>query len=77
MSEYITVATLADRLNVHQSTVWRLVAGGTLPLPIYVGSRSPRWEWGEVAAALTRQRMPPRAAAACRRRPAATAAAAE
>ncbi len=68
MSEYITVATLAERLGAHPSTVWRLVAAGTLPLPIYIGSRSPRWEWGEVTAALTRQRMAPRDAAARRRR---------
>lgn len=40
----LTVADLADRLQVATRTIRRMRAAGRLPKPIYVaGSQSPRW----------------------------------
>jgi predicted DNA-binding transcriptional regulator AlpA len=67
MRELVTVATLAERLDQHPSTVWRHVEDGTLPPPVYIGPRAPRWFWDEIEAAVQTRRMLPREAAARRR----------
>ena len=49
MQRLLTPTALADHLGVTRETVWRSVQRGSLPRPIYVGSRSPRWRPEEIA----------------------------
>lgn len=64
---YLTVREVAERYRVHPSTVWRRVASGALPDPIYVSDRSPRWVLAEVEATMRARRLSPRAAMNARR----------
>ena len=49
----------AARLNMGESTWWRMVQRGLLPKPTYrIGLRCTRWSWAEVLAHLAKQAAP-------------------
>lgn len=39
----LTVRDVAAKLRVSRATVWRMVAAGRLPPPVYPSWRTPRW----------------------------------
>ena len=43
MNRMMTIMELASALNLSKSSVQRAVIAGTLPQPIYLTSRAPRW----------------------------------
>lgn len=54
--EFVSVKTLAKRLDRGVSTVWNDVKRGLLPQPdVRMGQRCTRWDWGNVVAFLERQ----------------------
>jgi predicted DNA-binding transcriptional regulator AlpA len=63
----LTVREVAAWRRCGVSTVWRDVKRGTLPPPVYITPKSPRWRWSELLAALEQTRALPREAMARRR----------
>ncbi len=63
----LTIADLVAKLRVSRATVWRMVAAGRLPDPIYPSWRSPRWDEAACDRALARTSLPPKEAKARRR----------
>lgn len=54
--EYVSIATMAKRLDVGLSTAWRKVHDGFLPpATIKLGSRCSRWRWGDVLEHLSKR----------------------
>jgi predicted DNA-binding transcriptional regulator AlpA len=51
-SSYLSCASLARELDVHESTVYDLVKRGVLPPPIKLSNGCVRWCWAEVQAKL-------------------------
>jgi predicted DNA-binding transcriptional regulator AlpA len=43
MSRFVSDRELAAVLGIGRSTLWKGVKTGTVPEPIYVGGRCPRW----------------------------------
>ena len=64
----LTVRELATKLRVSRATVWRMVAAGRLPDPVYPSWRTPRWVESACDAALACTTLPPREAKALRRK---------
>ncbi|MGC9261662.1 MAG: helix-turn-helix transcriptional regulator [Phycisphaerae bacterium] len=50
--KYLTSKDLAEMLSTSTRSVWRMVATGRIPKPIYLGSKSPRWRLSDVEAAI-------------------------
>lgn len=50
---YVSVGTLAELLDISESTIWDWVRHGHLPRPIKIGG-SVRWLWADVEKHLTR-----------------------
>ena len=50
MTPMLTARQVAEHLSVSRVHVWRMVAAGTLPAPVYVGPKAPRWRADELAA---------------------------
>ena len=46
--ELVTVSQLAEILGVCRVTIYRRIASGDLPKPLYVGKRSPRWREDDI-----------------------------
>ena len=46
----------AEALGISVSLFWRLNQLGTLPPPIYVTPKVPRWRWSELCAAMESRR---------------------
>jgi predicted DNA-binding transcriptional regulator AlpA len=63
----LTVREVAGRLGIVPASVWRGVAEGRIPKPLYPAPRSPRWRWDEVAVAMERTRAMPATAMLARR----------
>jgi predicted DNA-binding transcriptional regulator AlpA len=67
-STLLTAAEAADAVGLSISALWRQVAAGRLPQPVYPTPRAPRWYAHELRDALERTRMLPRDALAMRRK---------
>jgi predicted DNA-binding transcriptional regulator AlpA len=67
LEQLITVAEVADFVRVSIATVWRRVADGSFPPPIYPSACCPRWRPKEIHEALESKRAMPREAMAGRR----------
>ena len=50
--QYVTATQIAEMLSTSTRSIWRMVACGRLPRPIYLGRKSPRWRLAEVESAL-------------------------
>jgi len=50
--DWISPAELARQLSVSRRTIFRHIASGRLPKPIYLGCKSPRWRQIVIDAAL-------------------------
>lgn len=50
LKRLLTVTELAESVRVSTSTIWRRVADGTLPMPIYPSPGCPRWRPAEILA---------------------------
>ena len=59
---YLNLSEVADYLSVSRTTVQQLTRSGTLPQPIYLTPRLPRWDRQAVDAALA---SPPTTVAVC------------
>ena len=46
----LTAKQVAAQLGISRVHVWRKVADGTLPAPVYLGPKAPRWRAEEIAA---------------------------
>lgn len=55
--KYLKVTQVAALLNVHRSTVFRLVQRGELPKPYKIGSTVTRWKESEIQAYLSAARV--------------------
>jgi len=64
----LTVRELATKLRVSRATVWRMVAAGRLPDPVYPSWRTPRWREHECIIAIDKHRYTPNEAKEQRRR---------
>lgn len=54
--EFLSAKTLACRLGIGQSTLWRMTREGQLPKPdLRLGNRCTRWNWQKVKEFLERQ----------------------
>ena len=51
--EYLSRASLADALDISESTVDQMVRRGVLPPPIRLSPGCVRWRWADVDIALT------------------------
>lgn len=47
----LSVKKLAEILDMSERQIWRLVAAGQFPKPVYIG-RLARWRWSEIEAHL-------------------------
>ena len=60
--QYLTAKQVADKLGIAVRTVWQWSSDGVrLPKPIYLGTRSPRWNLGTIelhVERLSRKRAP-------------------
>jgi len=63
----LDVRQAAALLNQSVPSIWRAVATGRLPLPVYPTARSPRWVPAELRAALEATRALPAEAKEARR----------
>ena len=54
MPELMTTKQVADLLSISRIHVWRKVAKGDLPAPIYPMPKSPRWLRSEIEALIER-----------------------
>lgn len=63
----LTAAEAAEFLGISLAALWRGVAAGTFPNPVYPAKRAPRWWRGELRAALEATRQRPRDAMTARR----------
>jgi predicted DNA-binding transcriptional regulator AlpA len=63
----LTAAEAAEFLGISLAALWRGVAAGTFPNPVYPARRAPRWFRGELRVALEATRQRPRDAMAARR----------
>jgi predicted DNA-binding transcriptional regulator AlpA len=52
---YLRVKSVAERLDVSKSTVWRLVQQGILPKPIKLSSRTTVWKSDDIDAAIEKR----------------------
>ncbi|MGC9261862.1 MAG: helix-turn-helix transcriptional regulator [Phycisphaerae bacterium] len=50
--KFVTAQDLAAMLATSSRSIWRMVATGKLPRPIYLGRKSPRWRLSDVEAAI-------------------------
>lgn len=48
MQKYLRVKTVAQRLDISPSSVWRLVQQGVLPKPIKLTPRTTVWRASEI-----------------------------
>jgi predicted DNA-binding transcriptional regulator AlpA len=46
----LSAKDVAALLNISKAQVWKLHASGRLPLPLYLGSKAPRWRTAELEA---------------------------
>ncbi len=63
----LTAQQAAAELGISIAALWKGVAAGRLPAPVYPMSRAPRWFRSELRAALEAQRMTPVEAMSIRR----------
>jgi predicted DNA-binding transcriptional regulator AlpA len=63
----LTAEASAEYLGVSLPSLWRAVAAGRLPAPVYPAARAPRWRRDELDAALEATRAKPSQAMAARR----------
>ena len=61
-SALLTARQVAAQLSISRVHVWRKVSDGTLPAPVYVGPKAPRWRAEDIAAWI--EALPGRPAAA-------------
>src|SRR5689334_4836103 len=47
-AELLTAAGVGTMLGIGRAQVWKLHASGKLPLPVYLGSKAPRWRASEL-----------------------------
>jgi predicted DNA-binding transcriptional regulator AlpA len=66
-SELLTAERAAEAVGLSLAALWRAVAAGRLPAPVYPAPRAPRWYRHELHAALEATRAKPREAMAARR----------
>jgi len=52
MNSYLRVKSVAKRLDVSKSTIWRLVQRGILPKPLKLSQRTTVWKAEDVDAAI-------------------------
>ena len=50
MTRFLSAREVAELLSISRVHVWRKVADGTLPAPVYVGPKAPRWREDELTA---------------------------
>lgn len=50
LTALMTARQVAAQLGISRVHVWRKVADGTLPAPVYVGPKAPRWRAEALAA---------------------------
>ena len=50
MATLLKANELAERLNCSRATIYRLIARGELPRPIYLAKNCPRWSPHEIDA---------------------------
>jgi predicted DNA-binding transcriptional regulator AlpA len=65
--DLLTAERAAEAVGLSLAALWRAVAAGRLPAPVYPASRAPRWYRHELHAALAETRAKPREAMAERR----------
>lgn len=65
--ELLTAERAAEAVGLSLAALWRAVAAGRLPAPVYPAPRAPRWYRHELHAALEATRATPREAMAARR----------
>jgi len=63
----LTAREAAEALGLSLAGLWRGVAAGRLPCPVYPLPKSPRWRASELLAAVEATRALPREQMACRR----------
>jgi predicted DNA-binding transcriptional regulator AlpA len=63
----LTAREAAEAVGLSLAGLWRGVAAGRLPCPVYPLPKSPRWRASELLAAVEATRALPREAAARRR----------
>ncbi len=68
MSDYLKPREAAAFCGIGLPSLWRAVAAGRLPAPVYPLPRSPRWSAAELRAALEAHRALPREQMARRRK---------
>jgi predicted DNA-binding transcriptional regulator AlpA len=66
-SELLTAERAAEAVGLSLAALWRAVASGRLPRPLYPAARAPRWYRHELHAALEATRQLPREAMTARR----------
>jgi len=66
-AELLTADRAAEAVGLSLAALWRAVAAGRLPTPVYPAPRAPRWYRHELHAALAATRAMPRDAMAARR----------
>jgi predicted DNA-binding transcriptional regulator AlpA len=66
-SELLTAERAAEAVGLSLAALWRAVASGRLPAPLYPAARAPRWYAHELREALEATRQLPREAMAARR----------
>ena len=66
-SELLTAERAAEAVGLSLAALWRAVAVGRLPAPVYPAPRAPRWYRHELHTALEATRAMPREAMAARR----------
>jgi predicted DNA-binding transcriptional regulator AlpA len=65
--DLLTARQSADDLNISLPGLWKGVADGRLPQPLYILPRAPRWRRSELRAAAEKNRMRPAEAKLARR----------
>lgn len=66
-SELLTAERAAEAVGLSLAALWRAVAAGRLPAPVYPAPKAPRWYRHELHTALEATRALPREAMAARR----------
>lgn len=66
-AELLTAERAAEAVGLSLAALWRAVAAGRLPAPVYPAARAPRWYRHELHDALEATRQMPREAMAARR----------
>ncbi len=59
-ADLMTAQTVAAYLDISTRTIWKMTKAGTLPAPVYISARSPRWRKSEIEsrlAALSQEKL--------------------